>query len=136
MSAYAVTIPGNPGAARLNGRSTPIRRGDGATVILSAQYKAWRALAVPLMRRARAGRDAFFGPVVVQIETYWPKAHRTGWLAGLPLGDVDACCKAVLDALQHAGVYSDDGLVVALRAFKEHDAAHSRVVVLVEEYNP
>lgn len=52
-----------------------------------------------------ADRPKFAGDVKVSVRLYDPDRKKH---------DIDNGIKAVLDALQHAGVFSDDGQVVAL----------------------
>jgi hypothetical protein len=106
---YRVTIPGNPGACKVNTRATPIvRKGSKhATMILGRSYKSWRALAIACMKRASADHpqsgalpDLRSGPVYIEVNAYWPRQHQQGAAEGLALGDVDAGVKACLDALR------------------------------------
>ena len=129
-------IPGDPGPAKVNTRSTPIRRGKGATVVLSAPYRGWRDLAVLELRAATRGRLDLphAGLVRVELLTAWPRKHARGPLAGVALGDVDACCKAALDVLAHAGVLQDDAQVIELVARKVHDHANPRIEIVVSLY--
>jgi hypothetical protein len=106
---YRVTIPGNPGACKVNTRATPIvRKGSKhATMILGRSYKSWRALAIACMKRAAADHpqsgalpDLRRGAVCIEVRAYWPRQHQQGEAVGLALGDVDAGIKACLDALR------------------------------------
>ncbi|GAF69339.1 unnamed protein product, partial [marine sediment metagenome] len=58
------------------------------------------------------------GPVVVTIDTWWPRMNRAGPAEGMPLGDVDAAGKALLDSLAIAGVIGDDSQVLRLTQVK------------------
>jgi hypothetical protein len=106
---YRVTIPGNPGACKVNTRATPIvRKGSKhATMILGRSYKSWRAFAIACMKRAAADHlqpgallDLRRGAVYIEVRAYWPRQHQQGEAEGLALGDVDAGIKACLDALR------------------------------------
>ena len=134
---YRVVIPGSPGAAKVNTRTTPIVRGKHARVILSEPYRAWRDVAVGLMREAvPAGRSLPWadGMLEVKVLAFWPKSHRTGPAAGAPLGDVDAVAKACMDALGHAGILDDDAQVMRLICVKSHDKAAPRIEIRLRAF--
>jgi Holliday junction resolvase RusA-like endonuclease len=146
---YLVTIPGNPGACRVNARAKPIVREGSkhATIILTDGYKGWRSLAIACMRRAVAScpgplLDLRAGPVEVRVTAYWPSKHAKGEAVGLAFGDVDAVAKACLDALKvstpkkpGAGVITDDSQVVALTCTKAHDKRNPRIEIEVRRAN-
>ena len=135
MIGIVLVIPGNPSGARINAarRATIIRRkgkaipgtrpDDGA--------KAWRSLAVLELRTrwSRLARGPLVGPVTLEVHTHWPRCRRSGPASGLPMGDVDATAKAVLDALQHAGVLADDAQVKRLVLVNRYDAKRPRIEV-------
>lgn len=114
LMTYHVTIPGSPGPAKINSRMTPVKRGGRAKLVNSKPYRKWKRSAVLVMRAEARGRSFGPGPLRVEVLAFWPRQNRTGPAAGLALGDVDAVAKAVLDALQVAGVIHDDAQVVAL----------------------
>jgi Holliday junction resolvase RusA-like endonuclease len=102
---YRVTIPGNPGPAAVNARSTPCDVGGRFSVQLSKLYRQWRALAIACMQRAAAPYGASLlelrhGPLAVEVRAYWPRQHQKGPAEGQALGDVDAVIKACLDAMR------------------------------------
>lgn len=149
MTVLSFTIPGDPGRCRTNARATPIVR-EGSkrpTMILSADYKAWRELAILLMRREAAkhpdqARVALLrvGPVVVSIAAYWDRKHDNGAAEGLAFADVDAVVKACLDALgmpklkpkkPGAGIITDDGQVVSALLSKHYDKRNPRIEIEV-----
>jgi Holliday junction resolvase RusA-like endonuclease len=74
------------------------------------------------------------GLVRVELLTAWPRKHASGPLAGVALGDVDACCKAALDVLEVAGLLLDDAQVVELVARKAWDRANPRIEIVVTSY--
>lgn len=144
---FRVVIPGNPGAAAVNGRAKPIvRKGSKhATVVLTDGYKDWRGLAIACMRRAAASHptpsvllDLRVGAVEVHVSAYWPRKHGKGEAEGLPLGDVDAVVKACLDALKvsapkkpGAGIITDDSQVTYAPLRKAYDKHNPRIEIEV-----
>jgi Holliday junction resolvase RusA-like endonuclease len=128
---YRVTIPGNPGACKVNTRTTAIVVGRGARVVLSKGYRNWRALAVACMRLAPVRERFPDGPLVVSVAAYWPTKHNVGPAAGLPRGDVDAVGKACLDALGHAGIIGDDAQVMSASMVKAYDRQAPRIEIEV-----
>jgi Holliday junction resolvase RusA-like endonuclease len=126
---YRVTIPGNPGACKVNTRTTAIVVGRGARVVLSKGYRNWRALAVACMRLAPVRERFPDGPLVVSVAAYWPTRHNVGPAAGLPRGDVDAVGKACLDALGHAGIIGDDSQVMSAPLCKAYDRQAPRIEI-------
>jgi Holliday junction resolvase RusA-like endonuclease len=133
MNSITFVVPGNPGDAAINGWKTPIVRGKSrrATMVLSAAYRGWRARAVEAIL-ATPDRPELDEPVHVRVDAYWPRLHRSGQAAGLPLGDVDAVIKASLDALEHAGVIATDALVESVEAWRHHDKGAPRVEITVQ----
>lgn len=73
------------------------------------------------------------GPVLVHVRTYFPRVHRKGAAEGEAFGDVDACIKAALDAL-NGSVLEDDSQVVTVIASKHHDAKRPRIEVEVKQW--
>jgi len=65
--------------------------------------------AVILASRAEIG-GPLSGPVMLRLAIYPPDKRRR---------DIDNVLKAILDALQHAGVYKDDSQVVELHVVKK-----------------
>jgi Holliday junction resolvase RusA-like endonuclease len=128
---YRVTIPGNPGACKVNTRTTAIVVGKSARVVLSKGYRNWRALAVACMRLAPVRERFPTGGLVVSVAAYWPTKHNVGPAAGLPRGDVDAVGKACLDALEHAGIIGDDAQVMSAPMFKAYDRQAPRIEIEV-----
>ena len=149
VTVLSFTIPGDPGRCRTNARATPIVR-EGAkrpTMILSADYKAWRELAILLMRREAAKHpdQAWVaslreGPVSVYIVTYWPRKHAKGPALGLAFGDVDSVVKACLDAMREpeprrpgAFIISDDSQVGKADLLKRVDVRNPRIEIEIRK---
>lgn len=139
---YRVIIPGSPGPAKVNTRTTALAgKGKAARVVLSSDYRQWRGLAVALMRDAAvrfgwpATKSIRTGSLAVTVDAFWPRKHAKGEAEGLALGDVDAVAKACLDALEHAGVIGDDAQVVELVCRKAHDKSNPRIEIEVRRHD-
>lgn len=76
-------------------------------MIISAKGRDYREAVCVLVQRQ--GADAgYTGKLVVEIEAYQPDKRRR---------DLDNLLKAPLDALTHAGVYTDDSQISDLRIY-------------------
>lgn len=153
---FRAVIDGNPGDASVNGWKVPVTRvpkGGGRaalSMIEGNDYRRWKRKAAKVFRQLATGRSFSAGPLHLAVVSYWPRKHRQGPAAGLPLGDADAVLKAVQDALEeapdtskmsprrraeveaeHAGVFADDAQVVKVAAAKGYDKKRPRVEVLV-----
>jgi Holliday junction resolvase RusA-like endonuclease len=128
---YRVTIPGNPGACRVNGWTRAVVVRGAPRVVLSKGYRSWRTLAVACMRLAPVRERFPTGGLVVSVSAYWPTKHNVGPAAGLPRGDVDAVGKACLDALGHAGIIGDDAKVMSAPMAKAYDRQAPRIEIEV-----
>lgn len=136
MTEFHCTILGNPGDASVNKWKDPVvRRGKNGRVHAGAtegkRYRAWKERASIKFRRVR-GNGFGDGPLQVAIVAYWPRKHRKGPAEELPLGDVDAVAKAVLDALEDAGVIANDAQVVRLGLAKAYSKKSPRIEVKVK----
>jgi Holliday junction resolvase RusA-like endonuclease len=136
VEALAFLIEAPPGWAAIN------RKISGRGHKLSDAYLSFREYAQYAVTLAKAkaaqGGEALELPVPwkriqVQIVCYWPTCYRKGPRAGIPRGDVDAPVKGILDALEHAGVYTDDAHVCGLLVVKLHDPVQPRVEVTLAE---
>lgn len=132
-----LTVPGDPSGARINQarRATIVRKGGKAIpgTRPSSRAKSW-ATAAKLELRSQwrqVSRDPLSGPIALEVRTHWPRLRRTGPAAGQPFGDVDATCKAVLDALQRAGVLADDAQVHRVTLVNLYDRENPRIEVLL-----
>lgn len=97
------------------------RRGGERTLI---SRKGRRFLAGVLAHMAAVGVGQLSGPLRVEIEVYPPDRRRR---------DIDNVQKALLDALQHGGLYQDDSQIVKLNVEKRSCVAAGRVIVRLEE---
>ncbi len=100
----------------------------------STRYKATMEAMTLAFRQAWDG-GPMVGPVLVRMRTYWGSRHRQGAADGQARGDVDATCKAALDALEDAGVVANDAQVESLIATKHYDPKHPRIEVDVEPWD-
>ena len=67
----------------------------------------------------------------IEVTAYWPRRRHLPDAGELALGDVDAPLKAVLDAMEAAGLYDDDCRAVELLARKRYDKENPRIEVSV-----
>jgi hypothetical protein len=131
------TIEGNPGDGAVNVSTFNV---PGRGRVSSARAKAFRARALaagslafrtgqPLSAAALRSAKTFG----VGIAAYWSRqSHVHG--VDVPLGDIDAPIKAVLDALEVIGLYGPGGkdvLVLELRPSKHYDKERPRIEVEV-----
>jgi len=65
----------------------------------------------------------------VTIAAYWPRQRHLD--LDLAMGDCDAPIKAILDALEFAGVIDDDARIVEIEARKFWDKESPRVEVIL-----
>ena len=119
MPTITIILPGPSGAAINKARRCGCR-GRTPYSYPSAEHVVWRAMADAAVESAVGvvGWSMPDGPVTVTITSWWPRVHRTGPAAGMPIGDVDAPVKAVLDALARGGALKDDSQVAIVVASK------------------
>lgn len=84
---------------------------------------AYRSEAGWLARIARAGREPFACEISVALDVYPPDKRRR---------DIDNILKAMLDAMQHAGVYEDDYLVTELMVSRRGVVPGGRVIARIK----
>lgn len=112
---------GRPGDAKINGRFQPVvRRGHNGKVravqVKSSVYrKAVESMSLAFASQRTSTEN---GPVMVSMQVWVKRQHRSGPAEGLAFLDVDACCKAVLDALTGARIYEDDSQVKRMQVVK------------------
>lgn len=130
-----ITIPGDPSGARINNarRAGVVKRGKKKgkpTTYRTTPAKRWRATAVLFVRAAWSRRSpGILAPDELEVTTYWRRLRREGPAKGLPLGDVDATCKAVLDVLEAAGVVPDDAVFRRVVLVNAYDKVRPRIEV-------
>lgn len=92
-----------------------------ARVLVSAEGQKYRSAVagICLVRRFKK----MTGSLYVKVDIHPPDHRRR---------DIDNICKALLDALEHAGVYDDDGNIVELRLRKWEPERTGKVHVQVE----
>ena len=93
------TLPWPPSVNRY-WRSVPMGRGRGVRVLISREGRAFRMDVVA--RLAPLRRSPFTGRLEVRIELCAPTRRAL---------DIDNPLKALLDAMQEAGVYRNDGQI-------------------------
>lgn len=107
-----------------------------------AKTATWERRAASTMRAAWGGAPALDEPTEVVVLAFCKRPQRLcrkkdpdGPLWRMSLPDSDNVAKAVLDALQKAGVVSDDKVVVDLRVLSLYadKGEEGRVVVLVRK---
>ena len=124
-----------PGVPQPQGSTKAFRhRTTGRVMVTSdnARLRPWRDAVCWHARQALAGRGALVGPVAVAVEFRFrrPAGHfgKRGLRPAAPREhvvrpDLDKLARAVLDALNEAGVWRDDAQVVELRLRKGYDEA-------------
>jgi len=96
----------------------------GPRTVISRQGRAYRrevAAAVERIDRV-AEQMPLTGPLSVEVSLYPPDRRRR---------DLDNVLKALLDALQHAGVYLDDSLIEHLSVEKRDVVDGGKAVVVI-----
>ena len=72
---------------------------------------------------ADSGLRRLSGPLQIEIEVYPPDRRRR---------DIDNVQKALLDALQHGGLYEDDSQIVKLDIERRDCVARGRTIVRIQ----
>ncbi|MEL6499751.1 MAG: RusA family crossover junction endodeoxyribonuclease [Planctomycetota bacterium] len=107
-------------------RSVPMGRGRGVRVLISREGRAFRRDAVARLARFRR-QGPLCGRLDVRVELCAPTRRAL---------DIDNRLKALLDAMQHAGVYRDDGLIDRLLVERGPVTRGGLVRVEITEMNP
>ncbi|GAB6184581.1 RusA family crossover junction endodeoxyribonuclease [Thermopirellula anaerolimosa] len=96
----------------------------GPRTLISRQGRAYRRDVATAVRRIdhAADRLPLTGPLRVEVSLYPPDRRRR---------DLDNALKALLDALQHAGVYPDDSLIEQLSVEKRDVVKGGKAVVTI-----
>jgi len=126
MTAERIRIDCPPGWGRINGKYV------GQSYRLSKKYRAFKTAVRLAAVEQLPPVDTIDGwsKYRVTVDSYWNRAHREK-LPGVPMGDADACVKAVLDGLEGVA-YEDDAQVSEVLARKFYDKDSPRVEVLLE----
>lgn len=130
MSRRTVVVHGVPAA-----QGSKRHVGNGRMVEMSKRLGPWRAAIAEAIVEAGWQRDPILtGPVWVDLTFYLPRPkHHYGtgrnadrlkpnapvWVS-TAVGDIDKLCRAVLDAITHAGAWRDDSQVAYLAAEKHY----------------
>ena len=107
-------------------RSVPMGRGRGVRVLISREGRADRREAVARLARFRSRRP-LCGRLDVRVELCAPTRRAL---------DIDNRLKALLDAMQHAGVYRDDGQIDRLLVERGPVTRGGLVRVQITRMNP
>lgn len=94
----------------------------GRKVLISSKGRAYRQSVISLV--AYENIEPITGRLAVTIMAYPPDKRRR---------DLDNLPKALLDALEHAGVYEDDGQIDRLTIGRGHVYKGGKVCVLITE---
>ncbi|MCG5538968.1 RusA family crossover junction endodeoxyribonuclease [Halorhodospira sp. 9622] len=115
VNTYWRHVPKGGGVRSLISRRGREYRGEVASAVVEALAEGRPAM----MRRAQDGAR-----LEVTIEAYPPDRRRR---------DCDNFAKAVLDSLEHAGVYADDSQIDELHILRRGVEHGGRVIVRIEE---
>lgn len=120
MTVYTATIMGSPRTKKNHGRV--VKRGARRFHVPSEAYTTWCDKAVPQMRVARRGAPPIEHPVNVRAVFY--RDALTGDAVGYYQG--------LADALQAAGVVTDDKFIVSWNgSWLDKDASRPRVELVI-----
>jgi len=119
---FKIFIPGRP-PSKKNTKKV-VRRHGHTLVIYSKKFREWEALALPLLRRAQAGKKTIDQPLEISLRFHF-KNHAAE-------ADVSNLVEAPQDALTKAGVISDDKIIQVVRAEKIFDGTEGTDIELYE----
>ena len=94
----------------------------GPRTLISREGRRFRERVCAALAAARVRQ--LTGPLHIEIEVYPPDRRRR---------DIDNVQKALLDALQHGGLYDDDSQIVKLDIEKLGCVSPGRTIVRVQE---
>lgn len=97
----------------------------GPRVLISRQGRTFREEVRLLLAAARL--TAMAGPLILSVDIYPPDNRRR---------DIDNLQKALLDSLQHGGIYEDDSQIVKLVLEKYGPVRNGKTVIRIEERKP
>jgi crossover junction endodeoxyribonuclease RusA len=95
----------------------------GPRTLISREGRRFRERVCSLLAASGVRRVA--GPLRVEIEVYPPDRRRR---------DIDNSMKALLDTLQHGGLYRDDSQIAKLEIERRDPVPGGRTLVRIEEY--
>jgi crossover junction endodeoxyribonuclease RusA len=95
----------------------------GVRTLISREGRRYRNEVCSLLAAAKV--PMFKGPVRLEIEIYPPDRRRR---------DVDNTQKALLDALEHGGLYRDDGQITKLEIERREPVPGGKAIVRIERY--
>lgn len=96
----------------------------GPRVLISRHGRQFRERVCEIL--ARSGFQPLVGPLVLSVDVYPPDNRRR---------DLDNLQKALLDALQHGGLYADDSQIVKLVLEKREPFINGKTIIRIEERN-
>jgi Holliday junction resolvase RusA-like endonuclease len=92
----------------------------GPRTLVSREGRRFRQQVVATLAACHV--EPLTGPLTVEVEISTPDHRRR---------DIDNFAKALLDALQHGGVYLDDSQIVQLTLFKRTPVENGKTVVRI-----
>jgi Holliday junction resolvase RusA-like endonuclease len=110
------------------------KKGKAYITSTNPKLKGWREI---IAERVKGCGEAFVtnGPVKLVLLFYLPKPPSVTRLLPWCRPDLDKLARAVCDGITDAGVWSDDGRVVALCAEKVYAKAEPGVYIRIKEIN-
>jgi Holliday junction resolvase RusA-like endonuclease len=126
---------GDPGRVKANSRMAAVTTRKGPRLVRRRDSRSAQDEVSIVLRSQHQGQP-LEGPVAIELAVFWPRKHRQGPAKGLALGDVDAPAKAVLDALESAGILADDAQVDHLAITKAVDRDDPRIEIRLSPWLP
>lgn len=136
----SATISGNPGDGAINAAYKPgvrrrkkvagCKKATYATLVKTDRRDRFAARARMVLRSAR-GEAKLLPLVRLYCRVYWPRRRHLPGVESLAYGDVDACDKAILDAVEAAEIVDDDTRVDLMAVSKHVDPDNPRIEVRI-----